>query len=106
MANKGDTLKLFLNFKYNGQPIAEDDFEEMEFQILRAGVDGALTKTPTWDDTLNKYYISLSQSETFALPKNVRWQLRCLDSSSNVCSTNIGAFALGDVLSEEVLTND
>lgn len=60
--NKGDTITIFLNYTVDGVPIAENDFDEIEFSI------GSKRYTLTgedivWDESAGAYKIALYPSQ-------------------------------------------
>lgn len=106
--NKGDTIRLILDYSINEDPIEEGQFDDLELQLNRDSFGKFHLKKLLsqgdiiWDTDLGKYVCYLSQEETFKLPNQVEYQLRCYDDNS-VISSGIGRFCIGDTLSKEVL---
>ena len=103
--NKGDTLRLNLNFTYDGEPLG--NFDEMEFQLNKHNDPNAYTfklsdNTIKYDVELERYYIELTQEQTFTLTNRTEYQLRVL-KNGEVHSSDIGTFNVGNVLSASVL---
>ncbi len=106
--NKGDSIRLVLDFSVNGKEIEQDQFEEIELQLNNEGYSRYNVKfllsqgDMEWDEELSKYVVLLPQEETLKLPGTVEYQLRCYKDGT-VISSNIGRFCLGDILSRRVL---
>ena len=106
--NKGDSLRLVLDFSVNGKEIEQEQFEEIELQLNKEGYGGYCVKLllskgdMEWDEELSKYVAFLPQEETFKLSEMVEYQLRCYKDGT-VISSNIGHFRLGEVLSRRIL---
>ena len=106
--NKGDTIRLILDYSINEDPITEGQFDDLELQLNKDAfgkfhLKKLLSQNDiTWDAELGKYVCHLSQEETFNLPNVVEYQLRCYDDGS-VVSSRIDRFFIGDTLSKEVL---
>lgn len=106
--NKGDSLRLILDFSINGKEIEQDQFEELELQLNKESYGKYHVKLllsqgdMEWDDSISKYVAFLPQEETFKLPDIVDYQLRCYKDDS-VISSNIGRFRLGEILSRRML---
>ena len=106
--NKGDTIRLILDYSINDAPIEENQFEELELQLNKDSFGKYNIKKLLstggifWDTNLSKYVSFLSQEESFKLPNKVDYQLRCYNDGS-VISSCIGHFIIGDILSKEVL---
>lgn len=99
IANKGDTINIYLNYTLNGQPIAEGDLDEIEFTI------GSHRYTLTGGDIVwdgNLYMVKMPQADTFDLKSTTMYQLR-VRSGSDVGSTEVKESELGDVLSKVVI---
>ena len=101
MANKGDTLTIFLNYTVDGVPIAEDDFDEIEF-CLGAKRFTLSHEDIVWDDNAGAYKISLSQADTLALDATNRYQIR-LKKDSTVVSSGISVLSFGPSISKETI---
>lgn len=99
--NKGDTITIYLNYTVDGVPIAENDFDEIEFSI------GSKRYTLTdedivWDESAGAYKIALSQDDTFSLGYDNRYQIR-LKKDSTVVSSGISVLSLGPTISKETI---
>lgn len=104
--NKGDTIRLNLNFTIDGVPL-EETYEEMELQINEDNTKGSLKFLLSkgeikWDSEMNMHYVELTQEESFSLSAMIRFQLRIMNGGK-VISSDIGRFNIGEVLSKEVL---
>lgn len=109
--NKGDTISFILDYTYNGEPLGENDFSEIELQFneewgTHKNVKLLMSKgSITWDNDIGKFVAKLDQCQTIGLTGVVSYQLRLLDAENNeVASSSIGYFTLGDSLSKKVLT--
>ncbi len=106
--NKGDSIRLVLDFSVNGKEIEQEQFEEIELQLNKEGYGRYYVKLllsqgdMEWDEELSKYVAFLPQEETLRLPEIVNYQLRCYKDDT-VISSDIGHFHLGDVLSRRIL---
>lgn len=112
--NKGDTVMLTLDYKLNEQALTKDGYDEIELQLNAQTNRNSLkflksTGRIEWDETSSKFVIGLTQAETFKLKENslnedtdVEYQLRIL-LNGMVCSSDIGEFTIGPVLSRRVL---
>ena len=104
--NEGDTLKIILNYTVDGQPIEENQFDEIEFSIGNKRY--TLASGVTWDSGISKYTIFISQADSFALGtymgRNgfVYYQLR-LRSGVDVVSTKKKKLFLGDTISDKII---
>ncbi len=114
MRNKGDTLRLILNYQLNGEDLEKDYFDDIELQLNSQSGRNSVKLLYSlgeiiFDDELSKYVVYLSQEQTFKLKQNqlnedsdVEYQLRVL-LNSTVVSSDIGTFTIGPVLSKKVL---
>lgn len=107
MTNQGDTIKLILDFTYNGQPLVQGAYAEMELQFEPQNREKSLKLTLTggdivWDSTESKYVANLTQAMTFNLPTSAKYQLR-LKIGNEVRSSDIGIYYIGEALSSKVL---
>lgn len=108
--NKGDTLRLILDFSVAGKEITEDQFDEIELQLNPESYGKyniKLLKSKgeiAWDSELNKFVGFITQENSFKLSDHNEYQLRCYMNGS-VISSNIGHFCLGDVLSRMVIVD-
>ena len=106
--NKGDSIRLVLDYSVNGKEIKKDQFEDLELQLNKESFGKYHVKLllsrgeMAWDEDLQKYVAYLPQEESFKLPNKVEYQLRCYNDGS-VISSNIGFFFMGDILSKEML---
>jgi len=106
--NKGDSIRLILDYSVNAKEIQEGQFEDIELQLNKESfgqyhIKLALSQGDmAWDENLKKYVAFLPQEESYKLPNVVEYQLRCYNEGS-VVSSNIGRFFLGDILSKEML---
>ena len=106
--NKGDSIRLILDYSINGKDIEKDQFEDLELQLNKESfgkyhVKLLLSKGDMeWDESLKKYVVFLPQEESYKLPDFVEYQLRCY-SLGSVVSSNIGRFFLGEILSRGMM---
>lgn len=101
MANKGDTIRIILDYTVNGQAISEGEFDEIEFTLGKKQY--TLTKHDiVWDSEIEKYVVFASQSDTFAFGVNVPYQLR-VRKGIDVGSTNINNMLIGPVISNTII---
>lgn len=107
--NKGDTLRLNFDFvDGSGNPLEEDQFEEMELQLNPDRIGTYSMKfllsngDILWDDETEKYYVLIDQNDSLKLPEVVHYQLRCYNDGS-VVSSDVSLFILGKCLSKKVL---
>ena len=101
IANKGDTINIYLNYTLYGNPILEGDLDEIEFTMgshRYTLTDGDIV----WDDNAQLYMVKMSQEDTFDLKSTTRYQLR-VRSGNDVGSTDVEESELGDVLSKVVI---
>ena len=118
--NRGDTAILMLNYTFNGEPLTEGAYQEIELQINPDGYGvkkllslgqiewGSVTHEDEHGDeqTFTGYYCFLNQVETFDLREGKNAvQLRVM-VNSDVGSSAISEITLGEVLSSRVLTYD
>lgn len=101
IANKGDTINIYLNYTLDGSPILEGDLDEIEFTM------GSHRYTLTegdivWDDNAQLYMVKMPQEDTFDLKSTTRYQLR-VRKDNDVGSTDVEESELGDVLSKVVI---
>ena len=100
--NKGDTIKIILNYTVDGEPITESFDGEIEFTIA----DKRYLKSTGWvywDDTERAFCVSIPQSDSLSLPKASKYQVRFRNSEGAVVSSGIETLALGDVLSRKTI---
>ncbi len=116
--NRGDTAYLMLNYTFNGEPLVQGAYQEIELQINpqngSTGVKKLLSKNEiqwgslTYEEggmekTFTGYYVSLSQEDTFSLSNGTnRVQLRVM-ADDEVGSSQVSTVKLGQVLSNKVL---
>lgn len=116
--NQGDTACLILNYQLNGQPLEENAYDEIEFQINPQDNANSIKKLLSkgeieWEtvdyeeDDVQKqftgYVTYLSQEETFTLRRGTsECQIRIL-VGDEVGSSDITDLSLGRVLSKKVL---
>ena len=105
--NRGDTIRIYLDFELDGQPLEKDVYDEIELQLNEDKTINALKLKMTddrilWDDEQGKYYVDITQEESFKLKNPFRYQLRIMNADA-VVSSGIGSMNIGDVLSKEVL---
>jgi hypothetical protein len=101
IANKGDTINIYLNYTLDGNPILEGDLDEIEFTMgshRYTLTDGDIV----WDDNAQLYMIKMPQEDTFDLKSTTRYQLR-VRKDNDVGSTDVEESELGDVLSKVVI---
>ena len=100
--NRGDTLYIILDYTVDDAPIAEGDFDEIEFSI--GNKQYTLTGGDIeWDSDLDKYCLFVDQDDTFAFsnPKTT-YQIR-LKKGKEVVSDNIKPFIIGKTISNKTL---
>ena len=105
--NRGDTIRIYLDFELDGQPLEKDVYDEIELQLNEDKTINALKLKMTddrilWDDEQGKYYVDITQEESFKLKNPFRYQLRIMNADA-VVSSGIGSMNIGEVLSKEVL---
>lgn len=101
IANKGDTINIYLNYTLDGNPILEGDLDEIEFTMgshRYTLTDGDIV----WDDNAQLYMVKMPQEDTFDLKSTTRYQLR-VRKDNDVGSTDVEESELGDVLSKVVI---
>lgn len=99
--NRGDTLKILLDYTINGAPIEDMDLDEIEFTIGSRSftmTDGDIAQ----DQETGKYSIILSQAATLSLGKTAAFQVR-FKKGDEVTSTQIDTIRLGRSLSKEII---
>ena len=101
--NRGDTVKIILDYTVDGAPIAENDFDEIEFTIgsKRYTLTGQ-TPGVVWDGDLGAYTVTLSQADTMALQGRNNYQIR-LKKGSSVVSSGISTLTLGKSISRTTI---
>lgn len=117
--NRGDTAILMLDYTFNGDPLQEGAYQEIELQLNPQGagvkkllslgqiVWGSVTYEDNHGDeqTFTGYYAFLTQEETFNLRNGKNTvQLRVM-INDEVGSSAISEMSLGEVLSNKVLTD-
>ena len=108
--NKGDTLRLILDFPVNGKDITQDQFDELELQINPESFGKYFVKLLKskgelfWSDEFNKYVAIVNEENSFKLSEHNTYQLRCYKDGA-VISSKIGHFDLGNVLSKTRLSD-
>lgn len=118
--NRGDTAYLLLNYTLNGEPLQQDAYQEIEFQINKQGNLNAIKKLYSTGDifwssdftyvdeegqeqSFVGYVCKLSQEETFALSDGISdVQLRVM-LNDEVGSSAYSQLDIGKVLSRKVL---
>lgn len=105
--NRGDTIYFQLDFTINEEPLGKDEYDEIELQFNPQGNFSSLKLLMSkgeieWDEDYGKYIAFLDQDATFKLPRVVEYQLR-LKIGTDVVSSNIESFDLGEVLSRRTL---
>ena len=102
MINHGDTIYIELNYTVNDVPLAEDNWDEIEFMF--GGYRYSLSEgTIVLDQELGTYCISITQQQTFEMNYIIEYQLRLL-KDGDVISTKVQRMPLGNVLSTHVLS--
>ena len=99
--NHGDTIKIVLAYEVDGEPITENQFDEIEFCIgsKRFTLSGGGV---TWDSTESAYTVWLTQTDTFTMPMSVPYQTR-FKSGDDVISSGEATLDLGNTISRIVL---
>lgn len=117
--NEGDTACLILNYQFNGSPLVEDAYQEIEFQINPQSNMSSIKKLLSkgeieWasveyvdgeghTQTFTGYVTYLSQADTFAIKDGIaQCQLRIM-ANDEVGSSDISDLDVGNALSTEVL---
>jgi hypothetical protein len=99
---QGNTYKLPIRLKINGEEITDKDVKKIEFMF------GDIQKIYPKDVTFNDSYfiVSLSQTDTFSLPtKRIpKYQARVLFNDDSVKGTNPIEFVVIQSESKEVLS--
>lgn len=99
--NSGDTITIYLNYTIDGAPIAENDFDEIEFTIGRKRFtlsDGGIV----WDEDAAAFAIGLSQADTIDMVDKNYYQIR-LKKDDVVVSSDINVISIGNSLSKRIL---
>lgn len=100
--NKGDTIKIVLNYTVDNEPLPEDFTGEIEFTI--GSKRYTLTdETVAWDATEAAFVVNLSQADTFALGGTVQYQIRIKNAEGSVVSSGIQTMKLGNTLSSSTI---
>ena len=102
MNKRGDTIKIILDYSYNGEPIEDGTFDDIVFQVNEEGSEGAYTfktsdSTITTDADSGKYCVQFDQTKSLTLPRTIKYQLT-IKSSSEVYSSDIGSMTLDELL--------
>lgn len=101
LANRGDTIKIYLNYTLNGNAIQEGDLDEIEFTI--GSHRYTLTNGDiTWDNNAGYYAVNIPQQDTFDMKLSTRYQLR-VRQGNDVGSTDVTDADMGEVLSSTVI---
>lgn len=114
--NKGDSIRLILDYSIKGKEIQKDQFDEIELQLNRESFGKYNVKLllsegdMAWNDDIQKYVAFLPIEESFKMPNEVDYQLivynNVTDASGktfrSAVSSRIGRFFLGDILPREM----
>lgn len=99
--NKGDTIEIVLAYTVDGEPLAQGDFDEIEFSIGTKRY--TLTHEDiTWDGDLGAYTLFIGQADSFAIGGQASYQVR-FKKGSKVVSSNIQHLVLGGTISKKVI---
>lgn len=98
--NRGDTIKIVLNYTVDGEPLPENFDGEIEFVIgSKRYVMTGQNPGVVWDEAEAAFVVNLSQDDTFALGGNVRYQIRIKNAEGSVVSSGIQTMKIGNTLS-------
>lgn len=101
IANKGDTIKTYLNFQVDGTQVTEGMLDEIEY-TLGSKSYYLSTGDIQWDDNASMYAVFIPQADTFNLKSTTMYQLR-VRMGEDVGSTDVMEADMGDVLSRKVI---
>lgn len=104
--NRGDAFIIGLGIKVDEEPIVEGYADEIEFTLNPEASENFVQKKLTTGEIVwntDKYYVYLSQADTFKCKSGTnKWQIR-LKKDANVISSAFGKLTLGEANSREVL---
>ena len=109
MNRQGDTTKIYLDYTYDGTPIEEKDnitqlvlqlnsegqTNAQTYKLVDSSPDARLILKDAGDD--GKYYIKLTQEDSIALGRTIRFQLSVM-IGTDVYSSDIGSMTVGELL--------
>lgn len=110
MIHQGDSYKLYLDYYVNDEPI-QNEYTELEMTmscILENGVSKEFKfyfskGDISWDETEEKFFIRLSQEQSFLFNKQITYQLRVYLPNGDVYAEDINKACIGNTLSRTVL---
>ena len=110
LIHQGDSYRVYLEYFVNDEPI-KNEYADLEFTINAINQNGVsqtiqfyLSKDEIkWDDEEEKFYISLSQEETFLFNERIKYQLRVYLSNGDVYADDGNCTKIGKALSKKVL---
>ena len=96
---QGSTYILDLDLTENGQPLNIDEIEKV--QVILGTIEKSYPENITYEG--NKFIISLSQEDTFALQGTIKQQVRVKYKDGQVKSTLPTSAYVYDSITEKVL---
>lgn len=104
MNRQGDTTTIYLDYTYDNEELADvSDLSDVILQLNSEGQSNALTfklsgSTIILDNNLNKYYVKLTQAQSLALGRTIRYQVTIKLTGGDVFSSDIGSITVGELL--------
>lgn len=110
MIHQGDSYKLYLDYTVNDEPI-KNEYADIEFAIQALNQNGVTTTLLfylskdeiKWDETEEKFYIHLTQDQTFLFNERIKYQLRLYLGNGDVYADDGNCQSIGKTLSKKVL---
>lgn len=110
LIHQGDSYSIYLDYYINNEPLT-NEYADLEFTIKALDQNGIsrtlqfyLSKGEIqWDDDEGKFYISLSQEETFLFNEAIVYQLRVYLENGDVYADDVNCSEVGKSLSKKVL---
>lgn len=109
--NNGDALYIVLDYKVDGEPIQEGQFDEIEFSIGDKYAKNSVrflfsNGDISWDPNLEKYTLFITQRDTLKLSSGVNtyveYQVR-LRKDDVVISSPVETLQIGRSVSKQVI---
>lgn len=108
--HQGDSYPVYLSYLVNDEPL-KNEYAEMEFSINAMDQNGVtntflfyLSKQEImWDEIEEKFYIRLTQDQTFLFDRNIKYQLRLQLPNGDVYGDDGNCQPIGKTLSKKVL---
>lgn len=108
--HQGDSYPLYLDYYVNGEAI-KNEYAEMEFTIESTNQNGVtstflfyLSKNEiVWDEVEQKFYIRLTQDQTFLFNERIKYQLRLAVGNGDVYADDGNCSKIEKSLSKKVL---